>query len=474
MGTSFPAGARRSLFDFTSSAIDHDLDAFSIRFLLSLLRSLSGPRRLAIISTFLVGFTLTVIMKREHLLWLAASTAGASPLLQFGQGSTFDYPGLRFGPDKRFSITMFSDMHLGEPAWSGPGKGPDADLKTIGVMKSVLNNEQPSLVVLNGDLISGEFVAPENMSSLIDQVTDPLTERNIPYAATFGNHDMSKTCSTRIMSEHMWDHVKGKNGKRLSFTTSSVSGPYEQVGTSNYYIPVYASSGGGNPQLSLMLYFFDSKGGRDYQKTDPNGDDIPVPGWVDDKVTSWFRLTRDAIRQQEGRAIPSLAFVHIPPHAARALQRSGRDPNLAPGINEELIGHQAFVCDSNKNCDYTGADIPFMQALVDTEGLMGVFFGHDHGVDSWCMKWSKDLPNNSPANGQGLNLCFNRHTGYGGYSDWTRGGRQIVIEEAELGENILETWIRLEDGSVSGRVTLNATYGTDIYPAVGKQKSTGL
>lgn len=90
------------------------------------------------------------------------------------------------------------------------------------------------------------------------------------------------------------------------------------------------------------------------------------------------------------------------------------------------------------------------------------------------MKWSKDLPNNSPVNGNGIDLCFNRHTGYGGYSDWARGGRQIVVEEAKLGQKVLETWIRLEDGSVSGRVTLNRTYGTDRYPAVIKSKTYSL
>lgn len=114
-----------------------------------------------------------------------------------------------------------------------------------------------------------------------------------------------------------------------------------------------------------------------------------------------------------------------------------------------------------------------MKALVETEGLMGVFSGHDHGVD-WCMKWAKDLPNNLPANGNGLNLCFNRHSGYGGYSEWARGGRQILVEEAKLGENVVDTWIRLEDGSVSGRVTLNSTYGQDRYPVVASLKSTGL
>jgi hypothetical protein len=98
-------------------------------------------------------------------------------------------------------------------------------------------------------------------------------------------------------------------------------------------------------------------------------------------VTSWYRLTSKAIRQQQGRVIPSLAFVHIPVHSTRAYQDNGRDPAKAPGISEELIGHQGDVCDSNGKCEYTGADVPFMNALVETEGLMGVFSGHDHGVE---------------------------------------------------------------------------------------------
>ena len=73
--------------------------------------------------------------------------------------------------------------------------------------------------------------------------------------------------------------------------------------------------------------------------------------------------------------------MHIPPHAARAYQDKGRDPALAPGMNEELVGHQGNVCDLNNNCNYSSADTPFMKALVETEGLMGVFSGHDHGVE---------------------------------------------------------------------------------------------
>lgn len=88
------------------------------------------------------------------------------------------------------------------------------------------------------------------------------------------------------------------------------------------------------------------------------------------------------------------------------------------------------------------------------------------------MKWEKDLPTN-PTHGNGLSFCFNRHSGFGGYSNWKRGARQIIIEEGNLDKREVETWIRLEDGSISGHVTLNSTYGTDQYEEVELMESSG-
>jgi hypothetical protein len=67
--------------------------------------------------------------------------------------------------------------------------------------------------------------------------------------------------------------------------------------------------------------------------------------------------------------------------------------------------------------------------------------------------------------GNGIVLCFDRHSGYGGYGTWTRGSRQILLDEKTLGSQT-STWVRLEDETISGKVTLNATYGQDHYPAV--------
>ena len=90
------------------------------------------------------------------------------------------------------------------------------------------------------------------------------------------------------------------------------------------------------------------------------------------------------------------------------------------------------------------------------------------------MKYSSTRPiqNYSPLTAPNdMNLCFGRHTGYGGYSDYERGGRVIMMDEDKLGYNTLDTYIRLEGGHVSGYVTLNSTYGLDQYPPVEKKMS---
>jgi len=95
-------------------------------------------------------------------------------------------------------------------------------------------------------------------------------------------------------------------------------------------------------------------------------------------VVAWFEKTRDRFNKQNARTIPSLAFVHIPVQATRAFQKSHRSETTEPGIDDEAIGHQG-------NCPgidcYTHTDYTFMKALVETEGLMAVFSGHDHGIE---------------------------------------------------------------------------------------------
>lgn len=78
-----------------------------------------------------------------------------------------------------------------------------------------------------------------------------------------------------------------------------------------------------------------------------------------------------------------------------------------------------------------------------------------------CFKWNGSIVDQN-LTGNGLNMCYGRHTGYGGYGDALRGGRQILLNQEAM-EKEIETWIRLEDNTTWAAVTLNATYGQDQY-----------
>jgi hypothetical protein len=85
------------------------------------------------------------------------------------------------------------------------------------------------------------------------------------------------------------------------------------------------------------------------------------------------------VLRQNGCIIPSLAFVHIPVQATRAFQKT-RNPgeNTEPGLNTEELSHQDDCPGSD--C-YNYRDWAFMEALAETQGLMAVFSGHDHGTE---------------------------------------------------------------------------------------------
>ncbi|KEF57779.1 uncharacterized protein A1O9_05699 [Exophiala aquamarina CBS 119918] len=343
---------------------------------------------------------------------------------------------LQFSPSATLKISVFSDLHFGEA--ESTDWGPEQDSRTLRVMASMLDTEVPDLVVLNGDLITGDDTQLENATDYLDMLVAPMVQRSVPWASAYGNHDNHFNINTETILE------KERGYYSLSLTEKMVTGKGEEVGVSNYYVPVYQI--GKNGPVA-MLWFFDSRGGMTFQKNGKNGKDgkkVQLPGVVDPTVTKWFvRTSRNLRRQHRGESIPSLVFVHIPLNAMRQFQEAGVDEHRQPGINDDV-----------PLASQTG-DEEFLNALSE-EGVAAVFSGHDHGND-WCMS-------TKTANKQPLFACFGRHTGYGGYGRWMRGSRQILLTS----DGEIETWIRLEDGDVSGRVSLNSTYGQDIYPKARK------
>jgi hypothetical protein len=210
-------------------------------------------------------------MKLGRVLAALAVAVHAVPL----EPRVVDYPGLYFSNGK-FEITMFNDLHFGDfGIEDGIQKGVWSDNLTVDVMNNVLNHESATnLAVLNGDITTCEWLAEKDSYSFLDKAMSPFINRKLPFAATFGNHDWSATCNTRWMSEHIWRTANDpRNGGQLTFTTSSVSGDPNLIGTTNYFIPLYTMVGG-KKVLNMILWFFDSKGGFGYTGDGNNKQDV--------------------------------------------------------------------------------------------------------------------------------------------------------------------------------------------------------
>lgn len=54
-------------------------------------------------------------------------------------------------------------------------------------MQSVLKVESPELVMLNGDLITGENTYKENATAYIDKIAGPLVKAGLPWASTYSS-----------------------------------------------------------------------------------------------------------------------------------------------------------------------------------------------------------------------------------------------------------------------------------------------
>jgi hypothetical protein len=258
------------------------------------------------------------------------------------------------------------------------------DAMTKQVMRSILSDEEAQLVVLNGDLISGDAIQGSGSSEYVHDVVSPLVEINQPWASTYGNHDCQDNLDP---SKDIFDQEKQYP---TSLTRSDISG--FQAGITNYYLTVYPHDNLNGPP-ALLLWFFDSRGGRNAT----NRDSSMTPGvradWVDEsvrmfsrmqcrhrltylKVVEWFTEKNANLTSEFGRSIPSLAFYHIPAHAMFEYQEKGVSKKKTPGINGETV-----VSQGSGDTKYTGQDSAFMNALLNTTGLLATFSGHDHEND---------------------------------------------------------------------------------------------
>ena len=183
---------------------------------------------------------------------------------------------LHLADDNSFHVAVFSDLHYGE---NESTFGIPADLNSAALMRQVLSQEQPDFVVLNGDLITGENTFAFNSTGYVDQIVAPLVEGGYTWASTYGNHDSKYNLSR----EGLYAEEKKY---RNAYTQQ---GPACTDGVTNYVLSIFPADSTSQKPIAL-LWFFDSRGGSEYQSLPANVDNID--NYVSNGTVAWFRSTQ--------------------------------------------------------------------------------------------------------------------------------------------------------------------------------------
>lgn len=106
----------------------------------------------------------------------------------------------------------------------------NADNMSLTLLDSVLDQEKPDLVVFTGDQLNGQGTSWD-AKSVLAKFAKSVTDRQIPWAAVFGNHD-DEDGDTRS------EQIRYMQGLPYNLVQA---GPKDIHGVGNYVLKVYSA-----------------------------------------------------------------------------------------------------------------------------------------------------------------------------------------------------------------------------------------
>jgi len=254
-------------------------------------------------------------------------------LLCFCAISANSKPTLKFR-NHEFKIIQFTDLH-----WVESKEYQARNDSTLMLIKYILETEKPDLVVFTGDVVVSRGAA-----AAWKKVTQPMIDFKVPFVVAFGNHDTETDLSKQKMLQ-----IIEQNPYNLTFNADD-----KLSGVGNCSLPVKAAD---EKTDKWILYFFDSHA---YPKDTLLGS----YDWIKNDQIQWYRQQSARYTAEHGRALPSVAFFHIP------------FPEFEIVRNQKNTLGSTFepVCSPNLNSG-------LFTSFIEMKDILGVFVGHDHNND---------------------------------------------------------------------------------------------
>ena len=315
-----------------------------------------------------------------------------------GVSAEKDFGKLQFNEDGNFKILQVADLQ--------DNMQLNGSVKAF--LREVLRQENPDLVVLTGDNISGGSCRTDfskawdykRCERAIDEFMSIFEEYGVPVAQVFGNHDDENALS----KEELFDIYETYD---CFIGTDEGDALY---GCGTYNLPIYSSKDA--EKMMYNLWLFDSNtydeelGGYDYVH--------------DDQVDWYVEKSNELKAANGGTAVPSMVFQHIivkevidliesgESIEGALLHQDGRDYVFKDGVLK--AGYlKEYPCPGTR---------PSRQfsSMVQQGDVVAMFFGHDHN-------------NTFEVVHSGIDLVATPGMTFNSYSNEDRGVRVININE---------------------------------------------
>lgn len=317
-----------------------------------------------------------------------------------GVSAEKDFSKLQFNDDGNFRIMQVADLQ--------------DNMQLNGAVKAFLEEavkrEQPDLIVLTGDNISGGSCRTDISKALdtrrcekaIGEFMEIFEEYQVPVAAVFGNHDNENALS----KEELFDIYESYD---CFIGTDEGDALY---GCGTYNLPVYSSEDA--DKMAYNLWLFDSNtydeelGGYDYVH--------------DDQVEWYIQKSNELKAANGGVAVPSMAFQHIIVKEIFDIIESGENIEgaLLHQDGKDYVFKDGYLKAGYLKeypCPGTRPSKQF-SAMVNQGDVVAMFFGHDHN-------------NTFEVSYKGIDLVATPGMTFNSYGNEDRGIRIININEED-------------------------------------------
>jgi hypothetical protein len=228
---------------------------------------------------------------------------------------------LHFSREGTFKIMQVADLHYsvgtGKCLQADIPNCKDADGESNNMLGRALDAEKPDLVIFTGDQLNGGSTSWDSRSVLA-KVISTVVDRNISWAAIFGNHDdQSTNMDRRFQMQHLAE---------MPYSLCR-AGPHDVDGVGNYYLKVY-SPDASKTQI-LTVYFLDSHG---YAKK-------TLANWWGPAEYDWIKPTQREWYEAISKKMPLIQRPFVPD--------GGKDLGHSWARNENLESRQAKLAKPN-------------------------------------------------------------------------------------------------------------------------------